>query len=171
MGLFSPYQSGFIAGRSCVDNTFVLLSLSQFKLNQIKGKLYSVMIDFRRAFDSIPHNFLWIHLHEIGVSAKIIRILSHFYQNAHLKINVRGTLSNSADITEGVLQGEILSPLLFILYLSDIDEFFRAKGFDGVWINNHTDVIVLLYADDLILFAHSPRDLRFKLILLMNTVK
>lgn len=163
VGLFSPYQSGFIAGRSCVDNIFVLLCLSQLKLSQIKGKLYSIMIDFRRSFDSIPHNLLWIHLHKIGVSAKIIRILSHFYQNAHLKINVRGTLSNSADITEGVLQGEILSPLLFILYLSDIDDFFRAKGFDGVWINDHTDVIVLLYADDLILFAHSPLDLRCKL--------
>lgn len=166
VNLFSPYQSGFIAGRSCLDNVFILLSLSQKKLNQVNGKLYSVMIDFKRAFDSIPHNLLWAHLYEIGVSAKIIRIMSYFYQNAKLKINVKGSLSNSADITEGVLQGEILSPLLFILYISDIDEFFRSKGFDGVWIDDQNDVIVLLYADDLILFAHSPRDLRSKLLAL-----
>lgn len=161
--LFSPYQSGFIAGRSCLDNIFVLNTLTQLKVKQVGGKVYSVMVDFKRAFDSVPHDLLWLHLFKMGVSAKILRILSAFYSNAKMTANIKGNKTDTFEITEGVLQGEILSPLLFILYISDIDEFFRSKGHDGIRLNNELDVIVLLYADDLIIFAHSPLDLKRKL--------
>lgn len=80
--LFSPFQSGFIAGRSCLDNIFVLNTITQLKVKQAGGKVYSVMVDFKRAFDSVPHELLWLHLFKIGVSAKILRLLSFFYSNA-----------------------------------------------------------------------------------------
>lgn len=57
-------------------------------------------------------------------------------------------------VTEGVLQGETLSPLLFILYIADIEKYFRQSGHREVNIDGVTDVIMLLYADDLIILAH-----------------
>ena len=47
------------------------------------------------------------------------------------------------------------SPLLFILFLTDLESFLRSKSFRGVSLNSREDVLMLFYADDLIIFAHS----------------
>ena len=62
----------------------------------------------------------------------------------------------SVDITQGVLQGEVLSPLLFAILLHDLEEFFVKINSRGIFINQFTEVNVLAYADDLIILADSP---------------
>lgn len=72
-------------------------------------------------------------------------------------------LALSHIIDYGVLQGEALSPDLFLLFLHDIENFFRLKGLYGLNINGVTDIILLLYADVTVIFAHSHVDLLRKL--------
>ncbi|CAG5073426.1 Similar to X-element\ORF2: Probable RNA-directed DNA polymerase from transposon X-element (Drosophila melanogaster) [Cotesia congregata] len=112
-------QSGFQPGKPCADNVFTLLALLQMKLRFGKP-VYTLFIDFRRAFDSVPHDKLWTKLMNLGLSSKLINILKILYDNAQMKVRVNGQLSEQANVTLGVLQGEVLSPILFILYLSDI---------------------------------------------------
>lgn len=64
------------------------------------------------------------------------------------------------EVTEGVLQREILSPILFILYLHDIVDFFRSRGAQGIQTNNVYDLLMLLYADDLVIRARTINDLK-----------
>ena len=59
----------------------------------------------------------------------------------------------------GVRQGECLSPFLFAMYLNDLVEEFRLKGSDGIDIGM-LKIFLLLYADDIILFAQSSEELQ-----------
>lgn len=120
-------------------------------------------MDFQRAFDSVNHTLLV----KIGVRGKIVRILAQLYYRASMQIKINGQLSSNISITEGVLQGESLSPLLFALFLSDIEEFFRSKGLSGLRLNSQCDVLCLAYADDLAYLADCPLDVNKKLCALL----
>ena len=52
--------------------------------------------------------------------------------------------------------GESLSPTLFSLLLSDLEVFLRERGCRGISVNHRTDIMILAYADDLVIFAESP---------------
>lgn len=100
-----------MTGRGTADNVFVLQTAIHLRLQRRKGKLYTIFVDFKRAFDSVPHAKLWTHLNDLGISSKILRILISFYSQASLRVRTGTGLSDSADVSEGVLQGEILSSL------------------------------------------------------------
>ncbi|XP_015509342.2 uncharacterized protein LOC107216614 [Neodiprion lecontei] len=165
-GALPEEQAGFTAKKGCIDNIFSLLAALQIGLRNKKSRLYGLFVDFRRAFDSVPHSALWRKLFLLGVSPKMIRILKCLYDQAELRVRSEGRLSGAFEVTEGVLQGEILSPILFILYLHDIVDFFRSKGAQGIQINNVYDLIMLLYADDLVILARTFSTLRKSLSIL-----
>ena len=83
-GKLPETQAGFRKGRGCLDQIFSLMCIVQIKLRDrsIKdsvnkyGKLYALFVDLRRAFDSINHTKLWRKLYSIGVSTKVINIIS-----------------------------------------------------------------------------------------------
>lgn len=156
-------QAGFRALRCCMDNIYALTAAIQLHLRLKGRKVYGLFVDFKRAFDSVPQEKLWSKLASFGVSPKFIRILKELYDKAALRVRVGGDLSSRIEVTEGVLQGEILSPLLFLLYLADIEKELRRAGVEGINIDGTHDLLLLLYADDLILLADTPRDLRKKL--------
>lgn len=76
-----------------------------------------------------------------------------------MQVKSDGRLFDPIGITEGVLQGEVLSPLLFCLYISDIIAFFKEYGAEGVFISAH-EILMLLYADDIVLSSTSEVRLR-----------
>lgn len=60
------------------------------------------------------------------------------------------------DLTTGVLQGEILSPIRFSLFIADLETYLQNKGIRGVSIDHQSELLNLAYADDLVLFVDSP---------------
>lgn len=85
------------------------------------------------------------------------------YGSASFQVISNGELSDKFDVSRGVLQGESLSADLFIFFLWDIEEFFRNRGLIGLNIDGKNDLILLLYADDTSILAHSHVDLSRKL--------
>ncbi len=120
-------QSGFRSGRGCVDNVFVLQSLIQIQLRLETRFVYTGFMDFTRAFDTIEHNLLWSKLRNFGLSAQLIDVLQQLYNKASMQVKMDGELSKEFFLTRGLLQGELLSPILFAIFLSDIDSFSNKK--------------------------------------------
>ena len=156
-------QSGFRSGRGCLDNIFSLTAIIQNALRSHGRYLFVTFIDFRQAFDSINHELLWNKLSKIEVIGKFINVIKNLYRSASQCISVNNELSESIPIIKGVLQGDNMSSTLFNLYLSDIETHFRSKKLSGVSIDNNTDVILLAYADDIVLFSDSQKDMQIKL--------
>lgn len=166
VNLVPEEQAGFRKGRGVMDNLFTLQSAIHLRLRQTGGKAYALFVDFRRAFDLVPQQKLWKKMLRFGISSKTIRILRNLYDAATLQIKTKAGLSVAADVSAGVLQGEVLSPLLFVIYISDMISYFRARAARGIELNNRRDLPMLLYADDLVILAHSPVDLKRKLRIL-----
>ena len=128
--------------------------------DKIEESVYAVFVDFRKAFDSVNHNILFNKLLRMGVSSKFDNIVANFYSKALACIRVNNRKTNNTQVTRGVLQGESLSPTLFALLLSDLEEFLLSKGCIGISIDCRTRVLLLAYADDIVLFADTPTELR-----------
>ncbi|CAA9998994.1 unnamed protein product [Nesidiocoris tenuis] len=153
--LLPENQNGFRKGRGTIDSIFTLSSAVSIITRQPGRKLFCAFIDFRRAFDSVPHGPLWGKLAGLGVSARFLRLLRSLYENASFSVLVGDKTTRRFPIAEGILQGDTLSPLLFALYLADFDEFLKTKGITGVHIDNATELLSLFYADDLALLSDS----------------
>lgn len=151
--ILPEFQNGFRKGRGCLDNIFMLNTLVQSILNKVRGKLFALFVDFKAAFPSLNYLLLWYKLQKVGVSSKIINVLASLYSCALMLIKSGGSLSEEVHITEGVMQGEVLSPLLFAIFLEDLEEFLIRRGVKGIHIGIFIRMIIMGYADDLVLFA------------------
>ena len=154
-------QAGFRRGMSTVDNVFILQSLINLCFNDNK-KLFCVFVDFKKAFDFVVRDILWFKLIGYGVRGNILNVIKSMYNDIRSRVKCQNSLSDSFTCNLGVRQGECLSPLLFSLFLNDIQETFLAKGVEGISIGD-LKLCLLLYADDLILFASDAQKLQSSL--------
>ena len=113
-------QEGFRSGRGCHDNLFVLRAAINYALKK-KINAEIVFIDFTQAFDTVSHDFLQIALRDHLIPDKFCKLIEVIYSNAIGRIKgANGYKSESFPIRRGVLQGCILSPILFILCLNSV---------------------------------------------------
>ncbi|KAI4465074.1 reverse transcriptase (rna-dependent dna polymerase) [Holotrichia oblita] len=159
-------QSGFRHNRGCIDNIYILISVVGLNIMPKSSYLYAIFVDFKKAFDSIDHRKLWLKLYKIGVSGKNVRILKALYDNIRIMVPGYEQTPEFVDIAAGVLQGDSLSPLLFSIFIADIVEYFVRHGMEGVKITSRKSIVMLLYANDIVLFARSPIDGNKKLEIL-----
>lgn len=82
-----------------------------------------------------------------------------------MKVKSDGLLSESIQTTEGFFQGEVFSLLLLSLYIRNIVTFLKEKATEGLFVD-HRDILLLMYADDILLLALIEAKLRRSLKLL-----
>ena len=117
-------QSGFRARRGTRDSTTVVNTLMEHVIMEGR-KVLAIFLDFKDAFSTISHKYLDGVLKEVGVSSKMRKLIRSIYIHAHGKVRFRnadGTHSYSGefDINRGVIQGDIMSPVLFIVGLAAV---------------------------------------------------
>ena len=156
-------QAGFRQGYSTTDHIFSLHVLFEL-LSVKKKKLYCVFVDFEKAFDLVHRNSLLFKLFQNNVNGKFFRIIQNMYDDIKSRIVHNDMISDIFKCEIGVRQGENLSPLLFSLYLNDLQKYLEESNVKGTHsisldIENELDVylkiFLLLYADDTILLAET----------------
>lgn len=157
--LLLEYQFGFRSKKSTIDCVFILQSLINKILKHEKKKLFCAFIDFRKAFDLVYRDGLWLKLIEYGVSTKMITMLRSMYNSVKSCVQVNGSLSEYFDSYMGVKQGESLSPLLFIFFVNDMHTCLQQNTFDVISIDE-LQIFLLLFADDTALFSYSKDGLQ-----------
>ncbi|CAC5377680.1 unnamed protein product [Mytilus coruscus] len=80
------------------------------------------ILDFEKAFDTVPHELLKSKLHKYGVPKNILNWINAFLSTRSQCVIVNGTKSKTSTVLSGVPQGTVLVPILFLVHINDIAE-------------------------------------------------
>lgn len=100
-----------------------------------------VHLDLQKAFDSDRHNGLIHKMIEMQVPTYITNIVAHYLKDRTFKIRYRTAFSEIKNQTSGVLQGSVLGPILFLIFINDIP--------------GHNKTALSRYADDMVIYTTS----------------
>ena len=155
----SREQAGFHKNHSTSDQTFILKTIiDKYIHKSSKGnKLYACFIDFRKAFDTVCHEWLLLKLQRAGINGKIYELIKSMYQNSFSRVKCKNTLTDHIAVKQGVHHGSVLSPLLFNIFINDIGNTLLVDAAPVVY---DAKVNHLLYADDLVLLSTSEEGLQ-----------
>ena len=167
--ILAEEQNGFRVGRSCIDHIFVMCTV--LRNRKMLGKeTFLCFIDYKKAFDSVDRNLLLYKLSNIGVTGHMYSAISSLYSNPKSRVILQDYSTDYFDCPVGVKQGDCLSPTLFAIYINDLAKEIKNSGvgvglnIDGSESNIETSLLsILLYADDIVLFAETELDLQFLL--------
>ena len=153
-GSLQDWQAGFRPKRGCRDNTFILRTLYRRTL-QLGESITVTYIDYSSAFDTVSHKFLDSALVRAGASNKVRAMFRAVYSSASAYTKVAGVdgkcvKSEVFPVRRGVVQGDITSPLYFILALDLILRKHDSRTDKGVPLGQ-TIIHTLGYADDVAL--------------------
>lgn len=145
--LISNTQTGFIQGRYIGENTrFIYDLMSYTEINNLPGLL--MLIDFEKAFDSVPWSFLYKVLHFFGFGNNIIKWVKILNTNFKASILQSGFLSQQFEIQRGCRQGDPVAPYLFILCAEILAILIKQnKDIRGIFVYDREHKISQ-YADD-----------------------
>ena len=143
--LISPHQSGFRPGDSCGNQ---LLSLTNEIHKAFHDKkcleVRAIFLDMSKAFDKVWHEGLLFKLKQNGINGKLLDLFTDYLSNRKQRVVLNGMNSEWSPLLSGVPQGSVLGPLLFLIYVNDLENGIKSK--------------IKFFADDTSLFSviHDP---------------
>ena len=124
--LINKTQHGFTRKRSCLTN---LLEYLEFISNYVDQgyPIDVVYLDFQKAFDKVPHKRLMLKIAAMGIAGEIYNWIEDWLNNRYQRVVLLGNSSKWGKVMSGVPQGSVLGPLLFLIYINDIDDSINSK--------------------------------------------
>ena len=132
------------AVQSCTAaTTLQLLRLLErwTEILDLGGDIDVVYCDFMKAFDKVPHKRLLQTLGHYGIQGVTKDWIKDFLKNRKQRVAVNGTTSEWQEVTNGIPQGSVLGPILFVIYINTLPEMVV-----------NSDRPIYLFADDVAIF-------------------
>ena len=138
--IYANEQAGFRQNLSTEDQvTYIAQKIEDGFQN--KQHTLTVWIDMEKAFDKVWKDGLRLKLRETGVCGNMFKWISQYLNNRKARVRVDGEYSTKKVLREGVPQGGVLSPTLFLVFINDIMKDMPQK------------IQGAIYADDLVLWC------------------
>ena len=154
-------QYGFLPGKSTVDAVIQVIDDWGFAVDR-NIKLLAIFFDFAKAFDLVDHEVLLEKLQKL-LSNWLTAWIATYLSNRRQRVYFNGSTTTWKDVLAGVIQGSVLGPVLFLLFIFDINDFLP------------TGVTLFKYADDILAYVTGLpllcRSLIFYFYLDLNKVK
>ena len=124
--LFYKFQSGF---RTSFSTDTCLTYLTDYTRHGMDNGLYTcmIMIDLKNAFDTVNHSLLSDKLQAVGLNNVSVSWFDSYLTNRTQKVDINGTFSKPGMVPCGVPQGSILGPLLFLIYVNNMESAEKCK--------------------------------------------
>ena len=131
------FQHGFRSQHSCESQLISTINDLAKSMNE-NSQTDLFILDFQKAFDMVPHECLLNKLHYYGIKGHIHQWIRTWLKQRTQAVVINGVKSDSVPVLSGVPQGTVLGPLMFLLYINDIE---------GNIVSN-----IKLFADDCLLY-------------------
>ena len=164
-------QTGFVKDRYIGQNIRLLSDLMVYTdVKNISGIL--LFIDFEKAFDSVERKFIMNRLELFNFGPSIRKWFSILYNNVETAVMNTGYMTNYFQVSRGVRQGCLLSPLLFILSVELLaSKIRREPNCRGVSLPNHQEAKISQFADDTTLISSDTESLRCSLQIQLSNLE
>ena len=96
-------------------------------------------LDISKAFDKVWHAGLIFKLEQNGVSGSLLKLFENYLSNRKQRVVLNGSYTEYSNIESGVPQGSVLGPLLFLIYINDLEKNIKSN--------------IKFFADDTMLFS------------------
>ena len=126
-------------------------------------------IDFKKAFDLIDRNTLWLILTKNGIRGKMYQAVKSMYEVVKARVRVGGDLTEAFMCSRGLKQGDRCSPILFSLLINELANEIVLKGKHGITLS--PDILQILIMLDVVLLSNTIIGLQQQLNVLRNTAK
>ena len=155
-------QKGFLLGVSGAVEHDLVIDAALGDAKKHRKNFYMLLVDLKNAFGSVPHERIAWALHRFGVPDWVRLYIDNFYGDVHTKMHCKAWETDFLQVRRGVLQGDTLSPLLFLLVMQVAlhalgtacpDYGYRASS-DG------SEHFLKCFADDLTIVTRNPKRLQ-----------
>lgn len=128
----SPFQSVFVPGWQISDNVIILQEvLHSLRTKRGKDEAMIFKFDLEKAYDRLSWDFIRDTLMEVGLSSNWIRNIMECVQTSRLQILWNGEKLEAFNSSRGLLQGDPMSPYIFVLYMERLSHMITKSVQDG----------------------------------------